>query len=160
MTGSKTVYDFNSQTQCTICRPQFEISLTHQTNLILIMCVLMDNVTVIVNYNPILGSRPWCRRLCPGVRLDVTLIVWHIVAYAWPQFEIILPHQISLTMLIFFYHIQGNVTVSVTKNSISASRPRSGFVRQCIYVLLTNNITHIFKLTLPSFVLFYRFKWV
>ena len=78
------------------------------------MCVIVYNVTVNVIYKPILASRPRSRRLCLGVRLYVTLIVRHIEAYAWPQFEITLPNQIRLILLIFFYHIKGNVFVSVT----------------------------------------------
>ena len=46
------------------------------------MCVIIYNVTVNINYKPILASRPRCRRICPGVRLKVTLLIKHIVTYA------------------------------------------------------------------------------
>ena len=80
---------------------QFEISLTHQISLIIIMCVIVYNVTVNLIYKPIIASLPRSRRTCPGVRLWLTLIIRHIAAYAWPQFEKSLTHRISLTGLIF-----------------------------------------------------------
>ena len=48
---------------------QLEISLTHQINLVIIMCFIINNTSINVNYNRILTSRPSCRRLCPGVSL-------------------------------------------------------------------------------------------
>ena len=61
--------------------PQFEKSLSHQVNLITIMCFIIDNGIANVNYNTILARRPRDRRICLGVRLKVTLIVGHIAAY-------------------------------------------------------------------------------
>ena len=105
--------------------PQFGMSLKHQINLILIMCFIIYNVTVNVNFNRILASRLRCCRLSPVVGIQRTLIITHIVTYAWPQFEISLTHEISLIVLILFYHMQGNETLRVTNTPILASRPRS-----------------------------------
>ena len=74
------------------------------------MCFIMDNVIANVNYNTILARRPRDRRICLGVRLKVTLIIGHIVAYTWPQFEKSLTHPISLIVLNFSYRVQGNVS--------------------------------------------------
>ena len=54
----------------------------------------------------------------------MTLIINRIVTCGWPQYEISLTHQIILTVLILFYHIQVNVTVSVTYKPILANRSR------------------------------------
>ena len=61
--------------------------------------------------------------------MSVTLIVRRIAAYACPQhaisFELQLTHEFSLIVLIFFHHMQGNVTVSVSYTPILDSRQRS-----------------------------------
>ena len=106
---------------------QFGISLTRQIRLIVLILIyyMHGNVTVSLTLTPILGSRPRSRLTRSGVRLQVTLIVRHVLAYAWTQFGISLTHQISLIVLILFYHIQRNVIVRVTDTPILASRPRS-----------------------------------
>ena len=58
----------------------------------------------------------------------MTLIVKHIVTYARPQFEISLSHPISLIVLIFFYGIQGNVSVSDQKFLISQLAEKPSYV--------------------------------
>ena len=67
-----------------------------------------------MTYTRILASRARNRRICLGIRLYVTLLARYIVAYASPQFEVSLTHEVGLIVLIFFYHIQGNITVIVT----------------------------------------------
>ena len=83
---------------------------------------IQGNVTVNVTKNPILSSLRKCRRACLGVRRQMTLIIKHIVTYACPQFEISLTNQVNLIVLIYFYRVQGNVTVSVTYSPILESR--------------------------------------
>ena len=73
----------------------------------------------------------------------MTLINKRIVTYAWPQFEIALTHQISLVVLILFYHIQANVTVSVSYNLNRASWPKSRRTFQGVRLQVTLIITHI-----------------
>ena len=100
--------------------PQFKLSLTHEVGLVVLILFyhIQGNVAVSLSNNPILASRPRSRRICPGGRLQFTLIVKQIVTYALPQLEISLTHQFSLIVLLCFYHVQGIVTVSVTNNSI------------------------------------------
>ena len=90
-----------------------------------------------VPYSPILASRPRRSRICPGAGLQVTLKVRHIVAYASPQFKLSLTHEVGLVVLILFYHIQGNVTVSVTYTLILARRPRSRSLCQGVRMQMT-----------------------
>ena len=81
---------------------EFEKSLTYQINLIVLMFYhILCKVTVNLTCNSILHSRPRIRRICPGVRLQTTLMVRHIVTYIWTQFEISLTLQINLIILIF-----------------------------------------------------------
>ena len=84
MSGSKNVDDFDNETNFTYARSQFEILLTHQISLFVLILFhhIQGNVTVTVTWNPILASWPRRRRIGPGGRLYVTLIVRHIVAYA------------------------------------------------------------------------------
>ena len=62
--------------------PQLEISLTQYVSLIvqIIFYHIQGYVTVSVTLTPILDSRPSSRRICPGLRLMVTLIVRLIAA--------------------------------------------------------------------------------
>ena len=104
--------------------PQFIISLTHQISLIVLIYFyqIQCNVTVHVTYAPFLAS--WSRRdrrICPGVKLQVNLLIKHIVTYAWPQLKISLTHQINL--IIIRCDIIYNVTVNINYNPILASRP-------------------------------------
>ena len=81
---------------------EFEISLSHQINLTKLMCLSYIRQTDNLTCHPILASWTRSRRKCPGVRLRTTLIFWHIVTHAWPQFDISLTHQINLIVLMSF----------------------------------------------------------
>ena len=53
----------------TYAEPQLETSLTHKVSHNNVFYHIQGNVTVNVNYNSILASRPRSRSKCPGVRL-------------------------------------------------------------------------------------------
>ena len=125
MSASELVYNLIFRPIAAYAWLQFGMSLKHQINLILIMCFIIYIVTVNVNFNRILASRPRCCRLCPEVGMERTLIITHTVTYALPQFEISLTHEISLIVLILFYHTQCNENARVTNTPILSSRPRS-----------------------------------
>ena len=82
---------------------EFETSLTHQINLIVLMCFnIVGKVTVNLTYSPILDC--WSRSgpIFPGVMLQTTLIIRRIATYICPGFEISLRHQNNLNVLICF----------------------------------------------------------
>ena len=104
---------------------------------------ILGMVPVNLAYTPILASRPRRRRICPGVRLRKTLINRHIVSYILTGFEISLTNQINLIVLMFFYHILGNVTVNLTYILILSSRPRSRRICPGVRLRSTLIIRHI-----------------
>ena len=73
----------------------------------------------------------------------MTLIIKRIVTYTWPQIGISLTHQIILTVLILFYHLQDNVTVSMTYTPIIANRPRAVVYVRETDCCLTLRVRHI-----------------
>ena len=127
MSGSRNVEDFNYQTYGYICLTRIWIIINTWN--------LFNRANSFLSYSrqrncqcdqtPILASRPRSRRICLAVGMYRTLIIKHMVTYAWPEFETSLTHEINLIVLILFYHIQGNVTLRVTFTPILASRPRS-----------------------------------
>ena len=133
--------------------PQFEITIPNQITLLLQIFFyhIQGNVTVSVTNASISACRPWSRRICLGERLYLTLIFRHIVAYAWPQFEVSLTHEIGLIVLIFFYHIQGNIIVSVTYRTILASRPRIRRIWLGVSLYMTLIVWHIVAYAWPQF---------
>ena len=127
------------------------MSSKHQIILIQVMCFIKHNVTVNVNYNPILDGRSRSCRICTGVRMLMTLIIKHIVTYAWPRLGISLPHQISIIVLIIFHHKQGNVTVNVTYPPKLASRPRSRRLGLWVRLYVTLIARHTVTYAWPQF---------
>ena len=96
-------------------------------------------------------GRPRCSRLCPGVRMPMTLINKKMVTCDWPQFEISLTQQISLIVLILFYHKQGNVTASVTHTPNLGSRPRSRHICSRVRLKVTLIVRDILANTWRQF---------
>ena len=96
MSGREIVGYYNSQTYCSIClTSSWNIINTSFSLIVLIFFYhIQGYVTVSVTYNPILASMPRFRRFNPSARMWMTLLIKHIVTYAWPQFEISLTHQI------------------------------------------------------------------
>ena len=145
MSGIKNIDDFDNQSYCYICLTTIWkfIKTSNYFNRSNSFLSYTIHVTVSVTYNPIWAIWPRSCRLCPGVRMWMTLIIKRIVKHAWPQFGISLTHLICLIVLIVFYPIHGNVTVSVTYNLILASWPRRR--RKCPGVRLrtTSIIRHI-----------------
>ena len=80
MSVSKIKDDLNSQTYCniyltTICN---FINKPNQFNSINVLYRILGQMTVNLTYTPILASWPRSLRICPGVRLQTTLIIRHI----------------------------------------------------------------------------------
>ena len=88
----------------TYARIQYDLSLTLQINLTILLCFTMfhSNITVKVSYNI---SSAWTLRslrICPGVWFWMTQIIKHSLTYACLKFYISVTHQSNLTVLLCF----------------------------------------------------------
>ena len=67
ISGNKIVGELIVRRIVAYAWPQFGLSLTHQINLIIIMCFVLYNVTFSVTCNTITASRLRCRLICLSV---------------------------------------------------------------------------------------------